>query len=83
MLHGFMPRRCKQHIAKEFKRVNIVGVEKVASWCLIRETHGLPSARELRSLRVQWGHVSLDTIYIFWRKLHIKYYEVIKAGSGT
>lgn len=41
-LYDFVSRRLKQHIAKEFERVNRVDVDKVACGLFIRTAHGLP-----------------------------------------
>lgn len=55
-----------------------VGVDKVASGCFIRATHGLPCACELASLKIQGYLVALESIHVFWKKLHIEEHKVIE-----
>lgn len=72
-----------QHIMKYFERVKRFGPKKVACKCFIKTTHGLSYACELANIQIQGDHVTLESIHMFWSRLHIKENEVIEEGSKT
>lgn len=78
-LHDFVSRQCKHHIAKEFECMKRVGVENVHVDASVRQHMGYLVYVNLHILK----HVPLESINVFWRKLHIEEYEVIEEGSET
>lgn len=52
-LNGFVSRSVLNHIADEFERAKIDGINSAICGCTIRRTHGLPRACELAKY-VRW-----------------------------
>lgn len=77
-MQDFLSIQCKHYIAKEFEQVNRVGTDNIACGCLIRIIHRLDCACKLENIQTQGDPVPLEFIHVFWRKLHIKEYEVIE-----
>lgn len=71
-LHGFVSRKCLQHLVKEVERVKFIGTSKDACGCFIRITHGLPCACQLAGFQIQGNFVPLDLIHVFGRNYTFK-----------
>ncbi|KAH1249540.1 hypothetical protein GmHk_05G012869 [Glycine max] len=66
-LLGMVLRYALKQIVAEFKRVSYAGIASSRCGCVMRTTHGLPSACELARYVV--CSIPLSVIHMFWRRL--------------
>ena len=72
-LRGLVSRTALIHIANEFERVKIVGIDSSLCGCTIRSTHGLPCACELARYSTRCSCIPLHAIHSHWKRLTFAY----------
>jgi len=66
-LVGIVSKHVLMHIAEEFEQIKYVGFDSEHYECVLRDTHGLPSACALT--RYDLGTIPLNEVHVMWTRL--------------